>query len=188
MSLSFSGNGVIAGLAVGGLPDGTVDGDTLASGTGGKVLQCLSTPFTSVFSSTSPDTFADISGFSVAITPAATSSKVLVTVSVGYEGPASNNSFFRLVRDSTAIALGDAAGSRDRGLLKLNRSSSDYGWQVASFTFLDSPSSTSALNYKLQIGGTGDSAQMYINRDHNDADSNESLRGFSSITVMEISG
>ena len=156
MSLSFSGNGVIAGLAVGGLPDGTVDGDTLASGTGGKVLQCLSTPFTSVFSSTSPDTFADISGFSVAITPTATSSKVLVTVNVGYEGPASNNSFFRLVRDSTAIALGDAAGSRDRGLLKLNRSSSNYGWQVASFTFLDSPSTTSATTYKLQIGGTGD--------------------------------
>jgi hypothetical protein len=35
MALSFAGNGTITGLSVGGLPDGTVDADTLASGAGG---------------------------------------------------------------------------------------------------------------------------------------------------------
>jgi hypothetical protein len=34
MALSFAGNGTITGLSVGGLPDGTVDAYTLASGTG----------------------------------------------------------------------------------------------------------------------------------------------------------
>ena len=32
MALSFAGNGTIAGLSVGGLSDGTVDGDTLING------------------------------------------------------------------------------------------------------------------------------------------------------------
>ena len=40
MPVSINGNtGVITGIAVGGLPDGIVDGDTLAAGVGGKVLQ-----------------------------------------------------------------------------------------------------------------------------------------------------
>ena len=39
MPITFNGNGTVTGLAVGGLPDGTVDADTLASGVGGKVLQ-----------------------------------------------------------------------------------------------------------------------------------------------------
>ena len=34
--VNLGSNGTISNLAVGGLPDGTVDGDTLASGTGGK--------------------------------------------------------------------------------------------------------------------------------------------------------
>ena len=37
MPVSINGNtGVITGLAVGGLPDGIVDADMLASGVGGK--------------------------------------------------------------------------------------------------------------------------------------------------------
>ena len=74
MALAFAGNGTITGLSVGGLPDGTVDEDTLAnnavgagklaSGVGGKILQVVSTDFSTTFSSTSPETFADISGFS----------------------------------------------------------------------------------------------------------------------------
>ena len=39
MPITFNGNGTVTGLAVGGLPDGTVDQDTLATGVGGKVLQ-----------------------------------------------------------------------------------------------------------------------------------------------------
>ena len=40
MALVLNGsNNTIGGLAVGGLPDGTVDDDTLAAGTGGKVLK-----------------------------------------------------------------------------------------------------------------------------------------------------
>ena len=102
-------------------------GDTItcagtASGFGGgKILQVVSTDFSTTFSSTSPDTFADISGFSRTITCSATSSKVLIMVSVCYKGPDSNDTFLRLVRDSTAIAIGDAAGSRERVWFELDR-------------------------------------------------------------------
>ena len=48
MALAFAGNGTITGLSVGGLPDGTVDADTLASGVGGKVLQVLQKQYESI--------------------------------------------------------------------------------------------------------------------------------------------
>ena len=197
MALAVAGNGTITGLSVGGLPDGTVDEDTLAnnavgagkvaSGVGGKILQVVSTDFSTTFSSTSPETFADISGFSRTITCSATSSKVLVMVSVNYKGPDSNDTFLRLVRDTTAIAIGDAAGSRTRCWFELDRYSSSYTHGgVATLNYVDSPSSTSELNYKLQIGGTSDSSQIYFNRSSGDGDTAGQSRGYSSIICMEI--
>ena len=45
MPVTISGNGIVTGLAVGGLPDGTVDSDTLAAGAGkgsGKIIKTAS--------------------------------------------------------------------------------------------------------------------------------------------------
>ena len=86
MPVSINGNtGVITGLAVGGLPDGTVDTDSLASnavtagklasGVGGKVLQII-TASTSSAVSTSAGSLVD-SGLTADITPQFTSSKIL---------------------------------------------------------------------------------------------------------------
>ena len=68
MPITINGSGTITGLSVGGLPDGTVDGDTLASGVGGKILQVVEATTTTEVSSTSA-TLAD-SGLSASITPA----------------------------------------------------------------------------------------------------------------------
>ena len=81
MALAFAGNGTITGLSVGGLPDGTVDADTLASGVGGKVLQVLSTTKDDTWDTTS-SSWVDVTGMSVDITPSATSSKILVTLNM----------------------------------------------------------------------------------------------------------
>ena len=70
MPVSINGNtGVVTGLAVGGLPDGTVDADTLASnavtagklasGVGGKIVQVVTAELTSQASFTS-NTHTDI--------------------------------------------------------------------------------------------------------------------------------
>ena len=80
MALAFAGNGTITGLSGGGLPDGTVDADTLASGVGGKVLQVLQKQYTEMASfSHSAGTWTDVPNMSLAITPSASSSKILIT-------------------------------------------------------------------------------------------------------------
>jgi hypothetical protein len=159
-----------------------------AAAAGGKVLQVVSTAKTDTFGSTSPATPEDVTGMSVSITPSATSSKVLLTVSVAYSGSTDNDTYFRILRGSTAIAIGNAAGSRDRCWFELPRSHSSGNVMSGanSLTFLDSPSTTSATTYKLQVGGTSDTAQMYVNRGVGDGDYSGNGRGFSSITAMEI--
>ena len=52
-------------------------------------------------------------------------------------------------------------------------------------TFLDSPSSTSALTYKVQAR-VNSNPTLYINRTGADANADYSSRGISTLTVMEI--
>ena len=52
------------------------------------------------------------------------------------------------------------------------------------FQLLDSPSSTSALTYKVQVRSAANT--WYVNRTEADADDVDRGRASSSITVMEI--
>jgi hypothetical protein len=151
---------------------------------GGKVLQVVSTTKTDTFTKTSAS-YEDITGLSVSITPSAATSKILVMVAITGSGVV-NSSFanYQIVRDSTAIAIGDTAGSRVRATGML------YGVTTGSMVFgggnfLDSPSSTSALTYKVQLG-INNAGNAYINRAATDSDSVNYQRSVSSITVMEI--
>ena len=56
--------------------------------------------------------------------------------------------------------------------------------QVNTALYLDSPSSTSALTYKVQMKIEGDT--MYVNRVGEDTDAAQVGRGASSITLMEV--
>ena len=56
------------------------------------------------------NTWTDISGLSLSITPASTSNKILI--SFHGSGTTTNIGFIRLLRDSTEIGSGDGAGSR----------------------------------------------------------------------------
>ena len=149
----------------------------------GKILQVVTTEKTDTDSTTSTS-FNDITGMSVAITPAATSSKILVFVNVHAGWSTNYSASFSLVRDSTQIYLGDASSSRTRayygGQTKENRQSFTAG-----AVYVDSPSTTSATTYKVQwLVESG--ATLYINRDAGDADAAYSTRSASTITVMEI--
>jgi len=156
--------------------------DFQAAAAGGKVLQVVSTSKTDTFSSTSTS-FTDITGLTVNITPAATSSKVLVLYNVS--GGTDNHNLTRLLRDSTAISVGAAASSRSpstTGNMYDGGSGSNI-WTYA-VNYLDSPSSTSQLTYKAQLYTSGGTA--YINRTRTDADAAYAARTASTITVMEI--
>ena len=156
-----------------------------AAPSGGKVLQVVQTTKTDTTSTTSTSA-ADISGMSVAITPAATSSKILVNFDVQGSADQSSgqNYHIHLIRDSSSIFQGDAASSRTRCTVN-GAESSGVGSSIhRSMMFLDSPSSTSEETYKLQW--EVQSGTLYLNREHQDSDGAEAARFVSQITVMEI--
>jgi hypothetical protein len=95
----------------------------------------------------------------------------------------------RLMRDSTAIFIGDSAGSRSRDSWQ-GGSFSTASSQSINHTFLDSPNTTSQVTYKFQFKSetSNSSYIVYINRGHTNSDSLNYGRGASSITAMEISG
>jgi len=176
-----------------GITDGTiVNADINASAaiagtklTGvGKVLQVVQTVKTDTYSA-SPGTAADITGFSVSITPSSASNKILVLINiVGGGVGGTNTAQFRLVRGATLIYAGDAAGSRETGYASFI-SVDQYTTGTSSGIFLDSPSTTSSTTYKVTVTSNN---TVYINRTSNDDNDLLRQRAASTITVMEIAG
>ena len=150
---------------------------------GGKVLQVIQTVKTDTFT-TSSTSLVDITGYSATITPSSATSKVLILASVQF-GIQENQgqSYFQLVRGSTAIALGDAAGSRTPTTAQ-GAPAQVYIMNNYALMYLDSPATTSATTYKIQTKAT--SGTTCINRTNVDTDSAPYPRGISTFLVMEI--
>ena len=175
---------------------GDITTGTLASARipNGSVLQVVSTTKTdtATFSSTTTNTFVDLAGLSVTITPTSASSKILVFFTVNVTRSSSATQHVRLMRDTTAIGVGDAAGSRLQDTVITRDSPSGdvpYTLWIGNLngSYLDSPSTTSATVYKLQgTLGVTYSGTFYINRSGDDANADYGGRPISSITVMEI--
>ena len=203
MALVLNGSSnTIGGLAVGGLPDGIVDADMLAanavtagklaSGVGGKILQVVSTTKTNSQSTSSVNSYVDIAGFSLSITPSSTSSKIFVQIALQHGGE--NNSFlgFKVYRDSTAIGLnggGDAAGNVSVVSFGGGQGQDNDNYRVRGLAWqhLDSPNSTSSLTYKIQFCSLYYGYTVYINRPHLfDTTNYYTALGSSSFTLMEV--
>jgi hypothetical protein len=156
-----------------------------ANAPSGSVIQVVQTfkSDTSVIGSAS---FVDLTGLVATITPISTSSKILVLVSVQATAYFTTVQL-RLTRNGTDVGVANSSG-RVSTLMGAHYPASDENHQNNPFTssFLDSPSSTSLLTYKVQIK-TQDGRNAYINRSGNDADnSNWSMRSTSNITLLEI--
>ena len=156
----------------------------------GKILQVLQTVKTDTFSTTS-STFTDVTGLSATITPSSNSNKILVKVSLGFvSGYASNSAVypnFVLVRGSTEIGKGDADGNKtDCSFAVLTNLQSGYMGSSAAFEFLDSPATTSATTYKLQMLSGYQTNTIYVNRMYNNDDETYTTRAASTFTVMEV--
>lgn len=160
----------------------------------GSILQVIQAVKTDTFS-TSNFSFADVTGLSVTITPSSSSSKILVMAEMKVGSNIDYSTSIRLVRGSTAIYLGDLNGSRTQVSSWVtnyfNATSSTYGYAMipASIIYLDSPATTAATTYKIQLSSyTGNTS--YVNRSHQWQQGGAS--GYdgcppSSITVMEVS-
>ena len=177
----------LAKLTATGTKDATTflrgDNTFAAAGGGGKVLQVVSVNKTDTFSSSSTS-FTDITGLTATITPSATSSKILVNVSIYAGGDGGARYGYKLVRVSTDISLGDAASSRTRSTAA---GLSTDGQSIVSqpIVFLDSPSSTSSTTYKIQ-GRSESGNNFMVNRSSTDTDSANVFRLPSTITLIEI--
>ena len=178
--------------------NGTIDvtGATVTGLTTGKILQVVQSVKTDTASTTvDTGTFADITGtdqagagsvFCVKITPAATTSKILVSWNfILSTGSNNTNINFLLDRNSVNPLLGDAAGDRIRTSGEFVNTSWD-GMGSSTGQYLDSPSSTSELTYKLTWSQNNTSATAYINRSGEDTDAIDYQRSASTITVVEI--
>jgi len=162
-------------------------GGTAVTTTTQKILQVVQSVKTDV-ASVSGGTFADI-GLSASITPSSSSSKILVQVQANTGGSVGFSMKTRLMRGSTAIHIGDAASSRPRATTEntgtYSTNNNDNSFPV-NIIFLDSPSTTSAVTYKVQYASYG-SFVVYINRSGSDRDTSEyEARTASSITLMEV--
>jgi hypothetical protein len=141
------------------------------AGGGGKVLQVVNATYNTEVDSTS-NSYVD-TGLTASITPSAATSKILVLISQGY-----------LIRHTTSAEL---VGQMNivRGATQLQQSTfgiraSASGAElnnvaVWSYSYLDSPSTTSSTTYKTQVKNQ---AAVGLMRSSNN--------GLASITLMEI--
>ncbi len=162
-------------------------GLTMASGKtitgGGKILQVVSVTKDTSFTTTSTS-FTDITGLSVAITPSATSSKILVLMNVASSNTTSTGiAFTQLVRGSTAISIGASGETGEPATGYTAQAGYDLG-QIG-VQYLDSPSTTSATTYKLQLKApSGQTAAINRTGEYQSQQGNVA----SGITLMEVAG
>ena len=127
---------------------------TAASG-GGKVLQVITGEVTTS-TSVATSTFTDV-GLSASITPSSTSSKILCMWTMqGSFGSYNSSIGVQLVRGSTNVYS-------TSGLSDVRQGGGGWDYSLArSYYYLDSPSTTSATTYKVQVGSK-DSKSVSVN-------------------------
>jgi hypothetical protein len=182
MPIVINGSGTVSGITA---------GLTAASMPTGSVLQVLQAVKTDHFTigTNAQDTWTDITGLSIAITPASSSNKIFVLGNVmGGSNGADGICYFRLLRGSTEIGSGSGGSSINSFSIFDSQGYSNSGDRDRAIhqnhiQYLDSPSTTSATTYKIQIriNTTGSAT---VNRYALNTNQGQS----SQITVMEIAG
>ena len=140
------------------------------TGGGGGIIQIKQTVKTDTFSLATNDVVTDITGLSVTITPTSSSSKIFVSCTWEHSSNDGNSfaMFFlrRTLSGTTSnLCFGDARGSSERCTRSHMRVTSLEA-KCSNIEFLDSPSTTSQITYKLAmrnnhtgtilVGGTQD--------------------------------
>ena len=187
MPVTINGDGSISGLAVGGLPDGSVDADTLASGAitssalpAGSIIQVQSGHQNQPVQLGST-TFTDITGMTVTLTNVQSGSKVYIVTNM-HMSTADAGLAFRLFRGSTEIRQPSTSGIDGAMVCNID----NFNLQVpANHTFLDTTPGTGTVTYKWQWRSSSASQTIYLNSYKGGTTNWGST---SSITAMEVKG
>ena len=155
-----------------------------SGGSLGKILQVKQAIKTDTFTSSSNG--ADITGLSVTMdAPASSSSKYLIFANVPVMG-SNYGGGIRLNGTTSGVILQPTSyGSRTPVSGAEAYQSNNQKNHVDALCFLDSPSTSDAQTYKVQVVTAG--ATIKINRLNVDTDSSSYSRGCATITVMEVS-
>ena len=164
--------------------------DGLVSGANGGIIQVAVTQKSDVFTWGTTGDVA-ITGMSVSITPTRSDSKILVQVQIGASGVYNNAYpiFWQLYKNGSQIS--GAKGSGTSGsTVKCASYTKNYVYYTGtstSFSFLDSPSTTSATTYQLYGQRHSSSGTAYFNATAQQINERYA-ETISTITAMEISG
>ena len=164
--------------------------DGLVSGANGGIIQVAVTQKSDVFTWGITGDVA-ITGMSVSITPTRSDSKILVQVQIGASGVYNNAYpiFWQLYKNGSQIS--GAKGSGTSGsTVKCASYTKNYVYYTGtstSFSFLDSPSTTSATTYQLYGQRHSSSGTAYFNATARQINERYA-ESISTITAMEISG
>ena len=128
----------------------------------GKVLQVQSTQLQAEFA-TSSTSFTDVTNMAVTITPAATSSKILLLCNTNTYVTA-HEAYFNL-RWERAISGGSTTniGGSTYGLTFARSAEEHDFWGGVGMTYLDSPSTTSAVTYQVQARSSSGNITIGVN-------------------------
>ena len=200
MAIQINGDGTITGISSGGLPAGSVTSATLASGAitsgampSGSVLQVLQAVKTDTQSLASSATPVDITGLSITITPASSSSKFYITGKVCLCDQNYTQNIVHLNVNGSNVGQPVAAGSRISGHTGMGYVSNEdqYAVNNVPVDFLVNASDGNAHTIKIQWSQAdtvgNDSKTIYCNRSLTDENSSGAgSRYISTLTVMEI--
>ena len=162
----------------------------LEYGTAGRILQVVQVVKEDVFSTTTTNSYVDITGLTINITPIKANSNILVMAVIGTFTSADVATIALTTADGTAIIQGAIVSGKDSASLGSYAGGSSNGEDYyvnnpASVFKLHDPTYSlgSAITYKCRI--KGNSGTTYVNR--NVSDSNQyALRPASTITLMEV--
>ena len=141
----------------------------------GKIIQVVNAVNTTQSTHNSA-TAADL--LTAAITPSSTTSKIFVQAVIPFTNTENGDASFFVDRDSTRLPSAGITSA----LINTGDATNNNGMMSMTATYIDSPSSTSELTYKLKVVTAN--ATMYINR----RGLNTGFTGATTLTLMEITG
>ena len=169
----------------------TVAGKPILNSTG-SILQVVQTVKTDTFYSGTAETWYNVTGMSATITPSSSSSKILVEFNLG-KVCGLNNNVFKIMRNGSLMpGAGNADGVRQQAHFTDSNQGRDPNHTGSlSYTYVDSPATTSAVTYQLQVRAEVTGGQGFgLNRTYQNNNGTEGYnsRCSSTVLLMEISG
>ena len=171
MALTRLNNQALTSITAAGLP--TLTSSNMPTG---SVVQVVQTTTTSAWHSTAATTWEDVTGQTITITPSSTSNKVLITLSA-----------WGIILNPFGCGIKLLRGSTDIHQMESYVTDSQWSQGCYTFSYLDSPATTSATTYKIQGYSQSQSANAEFRFNYNNGTTPPDLPQ-STMIAQEIAG